>query len=435
MQSSERIYRTERQILPKRYSKKLIQQCEISRIIYNTANRYIKDQYESTGMWIRKSKMCRWLYRQENYPNWRARIGGMTSYRLLTIIDANWKSYFEGLKEFNKDHSKFRGEPKMPAAVDKSYSGKQLFLLNFYGKKQLKINKYDGRVIFPQVIGITVKSKIAFNYEILYAQILPKYNKRFCLELVYEIDQIELSNEVIRVAAIDPGLNNIITIGTNTGATPLKVPGGRLKSMNQFFNKKFARLNHKYSKLPDANPDKREKLSYWRNRKLEHEFHVISSQIANYCVNHKIDTLVIGKNDRWKHGVKLGKRNNQNFVFLPIAKLLFMIEYKANDAGISVVFQEESYTSRCSFLDNEDIGYHDKYLGKRISRGLFRAADGTNNVTSLVVVMVQSSTRTLMPHTILAGKHFPSVFLMVLIMYFIQNLCKEKSIPIIPLTQ
>jgi putative transposase len=89
-----------------------------------------------------------------------------------------------------------------------------------------------------------------------------------------------------------------------------------------------------------------------------------------------IGTLVIGKNDFWKQEANLGNRNNQNFVQLPHARFIEMVTYKAQLAGIRVIEQEESYTSKCSFLDLEAIGKHVVYLGKRITRSLFRAADG-----------------------------------------------------------
>ena len=41
---------------------------------------------------------------------------------------------------------------------------------------------------------------------------------------------------------------------------------------------------------------------------------------------------------------------------------------------INIILTEESYTSKCSFLDNETIEKHENYLGKRIKRGLFRSA-------------------------------------------------------------
>ena len=93
-------------------------------------------------------------------------------------------------------------------------------------------------------------------------------------------------------------------------------------------------------------------------------------------VQHHVGTLVVGKNDGWKQASGLGKRTNQNFVFVPHARFIEMLRYKAELVDIQVVVSEESYTSKCSFLDLEAVGKHDVYVGKRVKRGLFRASDG-----------------------------------------------------------
>ena len=87
--------------------------------------------------------------------------------------------------------------------------------------------------------------------------------------------------------------------------------------------------------------------------------------------------MVIGYNDGWKKNIKLGKRNNQNFIQIPHNRFVKMIIYKCMLAGIEVVLQEESYTIKCSFLDNESVEKHDSYMGKRVKRGLFMSSNGT----------------------------------------------------------
>jgi putative transposase len=104
--------------------------------------------------------------------------------------------------------------------------------------------------------------------------------------------------------------------------------------------------------------------------------HVASRRIVDWLVEQRIGTLVIGKHDRWKQQIGLGRRTNQNFVFIPHARFIEMLRYKAELVGIRVIVSEESYTSKCSFLDLEPIGKHDVYAGKRVKRGLFRASSG-----------------------------------------------------------
>jgi IS605 OrfB family transposase len=89
-----------------------------------------------------------------------------------------------------------------------------------------------------------------------------------------------------------------------------------------------------------------------------------------------IGTIIIGKNDNWKQYINIGSKNNQNFVNVPHSTFIKMIEYKAKLLGIEVIVTEESYTSKCSFIDNEPLVKQNKYLGQRVKRGLFKSANG-----------------------------------------------------------
>ena len=150
--------------------------------------------------------------------------------------------------------------------------------------------------------------------------------------------------------------------------------GKPLKSMNQFYNKEKARLqsllpkNQDYSKRLD-------KLTHKRNNKIKNYLHNTSRSIINHLVFNNIGTLVIGYNPGWKQEVSLGKRNNQNFVTIPFLKFVQQLEYKTALVGIKTIITEESYTSKCSFLDLEEICQHDEYIGKRKNR-LFISGEG-----------------------------------------------------------
>ena len=104
--------------------------------------------------------------------------------------------------------------------------------------------------------------------------------------------------------------------------------------------------------------------------------HKTTKIFVNYLVSKNINNVVIGYNKEWKQGINIGRVNNQNFVQIPYYKLLNMLTYKCEIEGISVIVTEESYTSKCSFLDDEDICKHEEYVGKRIKRGLYKASDG-----------------------------------------------------------
>jgi putative transposase len=127
----------------------------------------------------------------------------------------------------------------------------------------------------------------------------------------------------------------------------------------------------------EGTSDRLWKLAIKRNHKIDDQMHKASQYVVNWCVEHGIDTLVVGKNDGWKQEIDMGKKNNQNFVSIPFESLVEKLAYKCEDAGIRFITTDESYTSKCSFLDGESMEHHEKYLGRRVKRGLFRSADGT----------------------------------------------------------
>ena len=150
-----------------------------------------------------------------------------------------------------------------------------------------------------------------------------------------------------------------------------------VKSINQYYNKQLAYFKSIENKKGNFTDTKRiQKLHLTRNNKLNTLFHRISKNVIEYCTLNNIGTIVIGYNTDCKQKINLGKRNNQKFVQVPFLKLVKQIEYKAKLKGIQVKRVEESYTSKCSFLDNESIRKHEKYVGKRISRGLFKTSKG-----------------------------------------------------------
>ena len=197
---------------------------------------------------------------------------------------------------------------------------------------------------------------------------------------IYEVEQPELKSDNSRYFSIDPGLNNIVSIYNNIGIRPFLYNGRPIKSINQYYNKTNAKLR---SELPtNVKSSKRLKqLSFKRNNKIDYEMHKISTHIINEAVKNDISKIFIGNNIGWKSTIKMGKRNNQNFVNIPHTKLFNQLLYKGLLNGIEVIFTEESYTSKASFFDKDELpvyGENDnyKFSGKRITRGLYKDSKG-----------------------------------------------------------
>ena len=197
---------------------------------------------------------------------------------------------------------------------------------------------------------------------------------------IYEVEQPKLKKDNSRYFSIDPGLNNIVSIYNNIGIRPLLYNGRPIKSINQYYNKTTAKLN---SELPaNIKSSKRLKqLSLKRANKIDYEMHKISTHIINEAVKNNISKIIIGNNVGWKNEINIGRKNNQNFVNVPHTKLFNQLLYKGLLNGIEVIFTEESYTSKASFFDKDELpiyGQNDnhKFSGRRISRGLYKDSKG-----------------------------------------------------------
>jgi putative transposase len=187
-----------------------------------------------------------------------------------------------------------------------------------------------------------------------------------------EIEQYELNKNA--VAGLDIGLNNLGALTSNLkGFKSILVNGRPLKSINTYFHQKCAQLQS-LLKGQAQTSNQIQKLTHKRNCKVDNYLHNVSRWIVNYLLQNQIGNLVIGKNEGWKQEINLGKRNNQNFVSIPHAKFIEMLQYKCELVGLQVYLTEESYTSKCSALDHEPIGKAESYLGKRVTRGLFRTS-------------------------------------------------------------
>ena len=197
---------------------------------------------------------------------------------------------------------------------------------------------------------------------------------------VYEVEELKLKKDNSRYFSIDPGLNNIVSIYNNIGIRPLLYNGRPIKSINQYYNKINAKLR---SELPDniKSSKRLKQLSFKRNNKIDYEMHKISTHIINEAVKNNISKIFIGHNIGWKNEINLGRRSNQNFVNVPHTKLFNQLLYKGLLNGIEVIFTEESYTSKASFFDKDELpiyGESDnhKFSGRRIKRGLYKDSKG-----------------------------------------------------------
>jgi len=244
-----------------------------------------------------------------------------------------------------------------------------------YERGALSFKKRKGYIHLSKT-GIYIKLPEDLNEnDIKFARIVPG-NEKFTVEIGFEM---ELEPQVMTgsYASIDPGVNNLVTMVDTVTKRPIIINGRPLKSINQWYNKKIAEMRSETERLHGKYRNRKmSSITNRRNNKIKDYMHKVSSYIVNHLVSNRIGTLVIGEIKEWKQDTNMYKVNNQNFVCIPFEMLKSMLEYKCKLAGIEVVRQDEAYTSKCSFLDNEEIRKHKKYIGSRPKRGCFKTSDG-----------------------------------------------------------
>jgi putative transposase len=274
-----------------------------------------------------------------------------TAKQTIRKVLTDWSNFKKALRAWEQDPS-FR-KPKPP------YYKKELAQVIFY--KETILGGQSGKKlteIVPTNRCFSIKSDRKFKQVV----VTPK-TFGFVIDVQYEVPTPPKSGKRA-VCCIDIGLNNLCAI-TSDQHSPLLVNGRIVKSINQWYNKKPSKKNSR--------------KRYFR---IENYFHHVSKVIVANCLRHDIGTIIIGKNDGWKSGMNLGRKTNQNFQYIPFWKLLEKIRYKAELAGLEVVFTEESYTSKASFLDRDPLPVYEKgvshvFSGMRVKRGLYRSSDGT----------------------------------------------------------
>lgn len=290
---------------------------------------------------------------------------------IVDKLKNDWTSYWKLLKmKKNKTYDKRINIPKYKKKYNLVEYNNQVM-----SKKKLKLG-YIGTAKMVQGIKIDNRHK---DLDCKCFRIYNKNNKIQC-ELIYEKEIIEVE-KTDRVASIDIGLENLFTIAFNYNKNGISIKGTKLKAINQYFNKIKATLQ---SMLPNKQYTSKfiNQLMYKRTEQLRNYIGYYTNKLIEILRSERISKLVVGYNKGWKQNINIGSKNNQNFVNIPFRKILDILRYKLEDNGIEYKEQEESYTSKASYLDNDDIPIYKeekeeiKFSGRRIKRGLYMTKKG-----------------------------------------------------------
>ena len=337
----------------------------LSKNLFN-AGLYINRQRFFKHEGILDSSEIRWEVKDTiDYTSLPAKVCN----NILQSQEKCWTSYFAVIKSYNKDKSSFTGKPKIPKYKN-TKTGRNVVpyekgaLIEL--RKHIRLSGTD--ICIPYGKKVTREN-------IQSARIVVRHNF-YIIEIMYEMPVPSLCEGQGNIMGIDLGLNNLLSIGCSNGYKAL-VDGKSIKSINQFYNKQVSKIQNSLSVCDLKSSKQKVNVTNKRNRRIEYLLHKATKTVIELCKAQNVTDIVLGYNEGWKQDINIGKKNNQQFVSIPFYKIKNQLIYKTAYAGIRLHIVEESYTSKCSFVDNEPLAKQTKYMGRRKHRGLFVSANNT----------------------------------------------------------
>lgn len=290
---------------------------------------------------------------------------------VIKNLGENISSFWKLMRLKNKGG--LNQKPNLPGYLHK-VEGRYPVSFNYqtFGAKRGSNNEL---FLCPKGINLPIPTKVTDPKQV---RIVPKHNN-FIIEVIYNVEE-SAPKHTSKYAGIDLGVDNFATVTFSTENNPLIIKGLELKSINQGYNRLIAKAQ---SLLPETCKTSKSIHRLWSRRTwiLKTKIHQITAFLANLFDEMQIEKVFIGKNTGWKQKLPFGKKVKQRFAYLPYETFIEQLQYKCQLRGIAVITQEESYTSKASFLDNDDIPVYGetdnpKFSGRRIKRGLYRSSKG-----------------------------------------------------------
>ena len=350
--------------------------CRIAKNLTNQAIYNVRQHYLQEKQHLRYESNYHELKNSENYKLLNSNMAQQT----LKDVDAMFKSFFALIKLAKQGKYNFK-HIRLPKYLPKNgYSSLVIAQFTIKDDNILTI-PYSNTFKKKYETKIQIKiPKVLEDKKIKEIRIIPKFNARFFeIQYTYEIQEEEIKLNTNNALAIDLGVNNLCTCVINTGKSFI-IDGKKLKSINQFFNKQNANLQSIKDKQNIKRQTKQQFLiSRKRKNRVDDYINKACRYIINYCLFNDIGTLVIGYNQSFQNKTNLGKKTNQIFTQLPFGKIREKLEYLCKRYNINYILQEESYTSKASFFDNDELPVYNadnpqtyEFSGKRVKRGLYQ---------------------------------------------------------------
>jgi putative transposase len=349
--------------------------CGESNKLHNCAVYYARQIYFKANRYVRPFDL---IYELKRNPHYGA-LCAQAAQQVCSAVGESVKSFKGLLKLFWEGGLEFK--PKFP-----NYRTKGGLHLIAYPKQALGKKLVDGQIVIPlgqkvqawfglKNFKLTMPSNLEYS-QVREIRILPR-NGCFYAEFVYKVPAVEVALDFGKVLGIDPGLNNWLTCVSNAG-TSFIVDGRQLKSVNNWYNKQIATL--KEGKPQGFWSKRLATITEKRNRQMRDAVNKAARSVVNHCLKHGIGTVIFGWNKGQRQEINLGSKTNQKFVQIPTARLKTRIAQLCEQYRMRFVETEESYTSKASFVDQDELptfgakpeGWHSS--GKRTKRGIFRTA-------------------------------------------------------------
>ena len=371
--------------------------CHIAKNLANEAIYNVRQYYFAEGEFLKYEKNYTLL---KNSPNYKLLNSNMAQ-QILKEVDGSFKSFFGLIKLAKQDRYAFK-DCKLPHYLPKD--GYTTLVIGFV---RLKGNKLilpfsNGFKKTHKAVEITIPP-ILLDKKVKEIRIIPKAKARFFeIQYIYEAECVQRNLNTNNALALDLGINNLVTAVSSNGRSFI-IDGRKLKSINQWFNKENARLQSIKDKqhYGKKSTNRQKAIARDRNNKVNDYMNKAARKVINYCIANDIGALVVGYNETFQRNSHIGKRNNQNFVNIPYGQLRSKLEYLCRLNGIIFVKQEESYTSKSSFWDRDDIPVYNadnpreyQFSGKRVHRGQYKTASGKTinaDVNGALNIMRKSS--------------------------------------------
>ena len=353
--------------------------CHVAKNLTNEAIYNVRQYYFTEREFLKYEKNYTLL---KNSLNYKALNSNMAQ-QILKEVDGSFKSFF-GLMKLAKQGKYAFKDCKLPWYLPKDgYTTLVIGFVRLNGNKLvLPFSNSFKRTHKP--VEITIPP-VLLDKKVKEIRIIPKANARFFeIQYIYEAECVQRNLNKNNALALDLGINNFVTAVSSNGKSFI-VDGRRLKSINQWFNKENARLQSIKDKqhLRKKITNRQKTIARNRNNKVNDYLNKAARKVVDYCITNDIGTLVVGYNETFQRGSNIGRQNNQNFVNIPYGLLRSKLEYLCELNDIIFVKQEESYTSKASFWDKDDLPVYNAdnpteypFSGKRVHRGLYKAANG-----------------------------------------------------------